>query len=69
MFVLNIFLALYFTFSEKNRNIKKSVTLLISGICIYDAVLIAHHGEVSLAILSLSFFTLTLFFQKYISGT
>ena len=68
-FVLNIFVALYFTFNKKIRNIKKSVTLLISGICIYDAVLIAHHGEVNLAILSLSFFVLTLFFQKYISGT
>ena len=68
-FVLNIFVALYFTFNKKVRNIKKSVTLLISGICIYDAVLIAHHGEVNLAILSLSFFVLTLFFQKYISGT
>ena len=68
-FVLNIFVALYFTFNKKVRNIKKSVTLLISGICIYDAVLIAHHGEVNLAILSLSFFALTLFFQKYISGT
>ena len=68
-FVLNIFVALYFTFNKKIRNIKKSVTLLISGICIYDSVLIAHHGEVNLAILSLSFFVLTLFFQKYISGT
>tara|TARA_B100000768_G_scaffold181442_1_gene204458 strand:+ start:1390 stop:2259 length:870 start_codon:yes stop_codon:yes gene_type:complete len=68
-FVLNIFVAIYFTFNKKIRNIKKSVTLLISGICIYDAVLIAHHGEVNLAILSLSFFVLTLFFQKYISGT
>jgi len=68
-FVLNIFVAIYFAFNKKIRNIKKSVTLLISGICIYDAVLIAHHGEVNLAILSLSFFVLTLFFQKYISGT
>ena len=68
-FVLNIFVAIYFTFNKKIRNIKKSVTLLISGICIYDSVLIAHHGEVNLAILSLSFFVLTLFFQKYISGT
>lgn len=69
IFIINIFIALYFTYSEKNRNIKKSVTLLISGICIYDAILIIHHGEVNLAILSLTFFVLTLFFQKYISGT
>ncbi|WP_443642673.1 UbiA family prenyltransferase [Candidatus Levibacter sp. Uisw_134_01] len=69
IFVLNIFLALSYTFIEKKRNIKKSVTLLISGICIYDFILIAHHGEVILAILSLVFFVLTLFFQKYIPGT
>ena len=69
IFIINIFIALYFTYSEKNRSIKKSVTLLISGICIYDAILIIHHGEVNLAILSLTFFVLTLFFQKYISGT
>tara|TARA_B100001057_G_scaffold112044_1_gene110160 strand:+ start:1080 stop:1949 length:870 start_codon:yes stop_codon:yes gene_type:complete len=69
IFIINIFIALYFTYSVKNRNIKKSVTFLISGICIYDAILIIHHEEVNLAILSLIFFVLTLFFQKYISGT
>ena len=69
IFIINIFIALYFTYSKKDRDIKKSVTFLISGICIYDAILIVHHGEVNLAILSLIFFVLTLFFQKYISGT
>ena len=69
LFILNIMLSIYFIFSKKNRDIRKSVTLLISGICIFDAILITHHGEINLAILSFAFFTLTLFFQKYISGT
>jgi 4-hydroxybenzoate polyprenyltransferase len=45
------------------------VVSLIAGISLLDAMLIAGTGSVALAGLALVGFGVTLFFQRYISGT
>jgi len=49
--------------------IRRIVVSLIAGISLLDALLIAASGSVSLAVLALAGFGLTLGLQRYISGT
>jgi 4-hydroxybenzoate polyprenyltransferase len=50
-------------------DIPRAVVSLIAGISLLDALLIAGAGSLSLAVLALAGFGVTLFFQRYISGT
>lgn len=61
--------ALWFLRRRRPGDIPRAVVSLIAGISLLDAVLIAAVGSVSLAVLALAGFAVTLFFQRYISGT
>ncbi len=50
-------------------DIPRAVVSLIAGISLLDAMLIAGTGALGLALLALLGFAVTLFFQRYISGT
>ena len=61
--------ALWFLRRRRKGDIPRAVVSLIAGISILDAMLIAGTGSVALASLALAGFAITLFFQRYISGT
>src|SRR5262249_29250619 len=49
--------------------VPRAVVSLIAGISLVDAVFIAAHGQVALALLAVIGFVLTLAFQRYVAGT
>ncbi len=61
--------ALWFLRRRRKGDIPRAVVSLIAGISLLDALLIAGTGAVALAGLALAGFGVTLFFQRYISGT
>ncbi len=61
--------ALWFLRRRAKGDIPRAVVSLIAGISLLDAMLIAGTGSVALAGLALAGFGVTLFFQRYISGT
>jgi len=61
--------ALWFLRRRAKGDIPRAVVSLIAGISLLDALLIAGTGSTALAVLALAGFGLTLFFQRYISGT
>ena len=61
--------ALWFLRRRAKGDIPRAVVSLIAGISLLDALLIAASGSVVLAVLALAGFGVTLFFQRYISGT
>jgi hypothetical protein len=50
-------------------DIGKAVVLLIAGICLFDAVMIAGAGETSLALLAMFGFFATFLLQRAVPGT
>ncbi len=69
VFALWVVVALYFVKRRGPGDIPRAVVSLIAGMCLLDAVLIAYMGETTLAAVAGLGFLLTLFFQKFISGT
>jgi 4-hydroxybenzoate polyprenyltransferase len=61
--------ALWFLRRRRKGDIPRAVVSLIAGISLLDALLIAGTGSLALAVLALVGFGVTLFFQRYISGT
>lgn len=61
--------ALWFLRRRRRGDISRAVVSLIAGISLLDALLIAGSGAIGLAFLALAGFGVTLFFQRYISGT
>lgn len=61
--------ALWFLRRRAKGDIPRAVVSLIAGIALLDALLIAGTGATTLAVLALAGFGVTLFFQRYISGT
>jgi 4-hydroxybenzoate polyprenyltransferase len=61
--------ALWFLRRRAKGDIPRAVVSLIAGISLLDALLIAGSGSAALAVLALAGFGVTLFFQRYISGT
>jgi 4-hydroxybenzoate polyprenyltransferase len=61
--------ALWFLRRRAKGDIPRAVVSLIAGISLLDALLIAATGSLALAALALAGFGVTLFFQRYISGT
>jgi 4-hydroxybenzoate polyprenyltransferase len=61
--------ALWFLRRRAKGDIPRAVVSLIAGISLLDALLIAGAGSLALAALALAGFGVTLFFQRYISGT
>jgi 4-hydroxybenzoate polyprenyltransferase len=57
------------TWVAKTAGLGRAVPLLLAGICIVDAVMIAANGEISLAVIAAMGFVLTLAFQKVVPGT
>lgn len=64
-----LLVALWFLRRRGRGDIPRAVVSLIAGISLLDAVLIAGSGSTTLAVLALAGFGITLFFQRYISGT
>jgi 4-hydroxybenzoate polyprenyltransferase len=61
--------ALWFLRRRAKGDIPRAVVSLIAGISLLDALLIAATGSLALAGAALAGFGVTLFFQRYISGT
>ncbi len=61
--------ALWLLRRRAKGDIPRAVVSLIAGISLLDAMLIAGTGTLGLAVLALLGFGVTLFFQRYISGT
>jgi 4-hydroxybenzoate polyprenyltransferase len=61
--------ALWFLRRRAKGDIPRAVVSLIAGISLLDALLIAGTGSPALAGVALAGFGVTLFFQRYISGT
>lgn len=61
--------ALWFLHRRRKGDIPRAVVSLIAGLSLLDAMLIAGTGSMALAALALAGFAVTLFFQRYISGT
>lgn len=61
--------ALWYLRRRAKGDIPRAVVSLIAGISLLDALLIAGAGSLALAVLALAGFGVTLFFQRYISGT
>lgn len=61
--------ALYLVIRRQKGDIPKAVVSLIAGISLLDAMLIAGTGAVEIAGVATLGFLLTLFLQRYISGT
>lgn len=64
-----VLVALYFLKRRKAGDIPRAVVSLIAGMCLLDAVLIANFGQMQLALIAVGGFVLTLFLQKFVSGT
>lgn len=56
-------------FAPRDRDVKRSVTRLIAGIALLDAMLVASQGQPILAVLCVAGFAATLFLQRYVPGT
>lgn len=69
LFACWVLVAMYFLKRRNPGDIPRAVVSLIAGMCLLDALLIASTGALELAIVAIFGFTLTLFFQKFISGT
>jgi 4-hydroxybenzoate polyprenyltransferase len=61
--------ALWFLRRRRKGDIPRAVVSLIAGISLLDALLISGTGAYGLTLLALAGFGVTLFFQRYISGT
>jgi 4-hydroxybenzoate polyprenyltransferase len=56
-------------FRTRDRDVKRTVTRLIAGISLLDAMLVAGQGAPLLAALCVAGFAATLFLQRYVAGT
>jgi 4-hydroxybenzoate polyprenyltransferase len=61
--------ALQFLQNPAKRNVPKAVVSMIAGISLLDAIYISSLGFTKLAFLAVGAFLLTLFLQRFISGT
>lgn len=61
--------ALSFLVIPLRINVPRAVVSLLAGICLLDALLIAGSGNTTLAWLAVAGFPLTLFLQRWVSGT
>jgi 4-hydroxybenzoate polyprenyltransferase len=64
-----IVFSLRFLSGGARRNVKRTVTQLIAGISLLDAMLAASHGQLLLAAACVAGFAATLFLQRYVPGT
>jgi 4-hydroxybenzoate polyprenyltransferase len=68
-FALWVSFALSFLPRGARRNVPRAVTALLAGICLFDALLIASHGQPTLAWLAVGGFALTLALQRVVPAT
>jgi 4-hydroxybenzoate polyprenyltransferase len=61
--------ALRFVVRRGPGDIPRAVVSLIAGICLLDAMLVASAGAISVMLLCVAGFVLTLLFQRYVPGT
>ncbi len=68
-FLVVVLAALRLLMRRNKGDIPKAVVTMIAGISLYDGVLIAASGQVTLALLAVAGFALTLVLQRVVSGT
>jgi 4-hydroxybenzoate polyprenyltransferase len=68
-FALWVSFALSFLLRGARRNVPRAVAALLAGICLLDALLIAAHGQMTIAWLAAGAFPLTLVLQRYVPAT
>ncbi len=69
IFIVWVGIALNFIRRRGPGDIPRAVVSLIAGISLLDAIMIASTGNIMWAVLAVGLFALTLFLQKFISGT
>ena len=69
VFAAWVLYALSFLLTPSRRNVPRAVVSLLAGICLLDALLISASGGQALAWLAVAGFPLTLFLQRWVSGT
>jgi 4-hydroxybenzoate polyprenyltransferase len=67
--VVFVGIAMRLLFRRDKGDVPRAVVIMIAGISLYDAVLIAGLGYSGLALLAVAGFALTLFLQRVVSGT
>lgn len=67
--VSTVFVACYWIKRRQPRDIPNAVSVLIAGMCLVDAAVLAASGYAIAAIVATIFFLLTLVFQRFIAGT
>jgi hypothetical protein len=68
-FTVLVALAVALVVRREPGDIGKAVVLLLAGICLFDAVLIAGAGAAKLALIAMAGFFLTLVLQRFVPGT
>lgn len=61
--------ALSFLRRRRPGDVPRAVGALLAGICLWDAVVIAASGALSIAVLAVALFLVTLLFQRYVAPT
>ena len=69
IFAAWVLYTLSFLLMPTRRNVPRAVVSLLAGICLLDALLISAAGGQTLAWLAAAGFPLTLFLQRWVSGT
>lgn len=69
LFIAWLLFCLYLVKRRQAGDIPKAVVSMIAGICLVDAIFIAATSSLSIMLCALVAFALTLYFQRYISGT
>lgn len=69
LFTAWLLVALWFLRRRAKGDVPRAVVSLIAGISLLDALLIAAAGAPALAVLALAGFGVTLFLQRYVTGT
>lgn len=68
-FVAALGCALWLIWRREPGGISRAVALMLAGICLFDAMLIAGAGTPGLALLAVAGFPLTLVLQRWVPGT
>lgn len=69
VFLIWVLFALRYVVRRGPGDIPRAVVSLIAGICLVDATLVASQGVITLAVVCLVGFVLTLFLQRFVPGT
>lgn len=69
LFVGWVVYSLWFLRRRRPGDVPRAVGSLLAGICLWDALVVAVSGQVSLALIALALFILTLVLQRFVAPT